>query len=111
MPTPASQPEEQRVASPVPRYSVFCFLSVGSRTRAPVEFWSSSSGASSFQSGSGAVALSVRQTPPPAAVAQTRQWFGLQSGATTIALIRLAVWLVAPVKAVTPGWIAAVRGP
>src|SRR3954471_18155331 len=104
MPTPASQPEPQRFASPVPRYSVSCFLSPGSSVRTPTEFWSSSFGLTCFQSGLSELALSVFQTPPPAAPIQTRHDpLALQSGSTTRAVVRLAVVFVAPVNARTPG--------
>src|SRR3954454_7480019 len=104
MPTPASQPEPQRFASPVPRYSVSWFLSPGSSVRAPTEFWSSSFGLTCCQSGLPALALLVRHTPPPAAPIQRRQDpCALQSGSTTSAVVRLAVVFVAPVNARTPG--------
>src|SRR5215471_4028686 len=111
MPTPASHPDPQRLASPVPRYSVFPFVSVGSRVSVPTEAWSSSPGRSCVHSGSFASALLVRQTPPPDAPTQTRQLVALQSGATTIAVVRLAVMFCAPEKAVTPGWTPACCGP
>src|SRR5690348_16890338 len=100
MPTPASQPDEQRLPSPVPRYSVLP-LSVS----VPTEFWSRRSGPTWFHCGSPAVAKSVRQTPPPEAPAQTTQLLALQLGETTSAVMRLAVWFVAPEKEVTPGWV------
>src|SRR6266568_262289 len=101
MPTPASQPDEQRLASPVPR----------DRVSVPTEFWSRSLGLSKCQSGSLASALSARQMPPPDAPVQTRQCFAVQSGDTTRAVRRLAVLFVAPEKAVTPGCVASVFGP
>src|SRR3954466_9153172 len=106
MPTPASQPDEQRLPSPVPSSSVLLLGSVGSSVRAPTEFWSRSSGPTWFHCGSPAAAKSVRQTPPPAAPAQTMQLLAVQLGETTSAVIRLAVWFVAPEKARTPGWVA-----
>src|SRR6266850_4411655 len=111
MPTPASHPDEQRWPSPVPRYSVFPLLSVGSSVNVPTEVWSRSPGRSCFQSGSLARAFSVRQTPPPDAPTQTRQRAVPQSGDTTSAVTRLAVEFVAPEKAVTPGWTASSFGP
>src|SRR5258708_16894912 len=111
MPTPASHPDEQRLPSPVPRYIVLHVLSVGSSTRAPTEAWSRSPGWSCFQSGLPASALSVRQTPPPAAPIQMRHCAALQLGETTIAVTRLAVVFVAPEKDVTPGWLASINGP
>src|SRR6267143_4254758 len=111
MPTPASHPDEQRWPSPVPRYSVFPLLSFGSSVNVPTEVWSRSPGWSCFQSGSFASALSVRQTPPPDAPTQTRQREAPQSGATTSAVIRLAVVFVAPEKAMTPGWTPSCLGP
>src|SRR5690349_8756820 len=113
MPTPDSQPEEQWLPSPVPRYSVLCFGSVGSRYSAPVECWSSALSVIRRHFGFAASALSVRQTPPPAGVAQTVHFPGFvpQLGETTSAVMRLAVWLVAPLNDVTPGWTAYCRGP
>src|SRR5262249_52308512 len=115
MPTPASQPDEQRLPSPVPRYSVLPCGSVGSRVRTPTDAWSRSPTFICFQSGVEAGALSVRQMPPPEAPAQTVQSLPLpllpQSGATTSAVMRLAVLFVAPEKAVTPGWVASCVGP
>src|SRR5215831_11338848 len=113
MPTPDSHPDEQWLPSPVPRYSVRCLGSVGSRYSAPVECWSSASSVRRFQSGFVARALSVRQTPPPAGVAHTRHLFFFcpQLGETTSAVMRLAVWFVAPLNDVTPGWTANCRGP
>src|SRR6476659_284931 len=111
MPTPASQPEPQRFASPVPRYSVSCFLSPGSSVRTPTEFWSSSFGLTWCQSGLPSLALSVRQTPPPAAPSHRRhEPLALQSGSTTSAVVRLAVVFVSPLKARTPGSVAFVFG-
>ncbi len=81
-------------------------LSFGSRVSDPTEFWSRSSGLICCQFGSAASTLSVFQTPPPEAPAQTRQCLAVQLGSATIAVIRLAVTFVAPEKAVTPGWTA-----
>src|ERR1043166_8387352 len=98
MPTPASQPEEQRFASPVPRYSVLPLLSFGSSVRTPTEFWSNWFGLLCFQSGLGDSALFVRHTPPPEAPTQTVQSslpFVPQLGDTTSAVSRAAVLFVA----------------
>src|SRR4051794_27751120 len=111
MPTPASQPEPQRLPSPVPRYSVSCFLSEGSSVSVPTEFWSRPSTSICFHSGFGSDAFSVFQTPPPAAPAQRRHFLAVQSGSATSDVIRLAVLLVAPEKARTPGWVAFSFGP
>src|SRR3954468_21333187 len=111
MPTPASQPEEQRLPSPVPRYSVSCFLSEGSSTSVPTEFWSSPFTSIWCQSGFGAVAFSVFQTPPPAAPAHRRHFLAVQSGSATSEVMRLAVLLVAPEKARAPGSVAFSCGP
>src|SRR3954467_14282338 len=111
MPTPASQPDEQRLPSPVPRYSVWPLASVGSMVSEPTEFCSSCSGPTWFHCGSPAVAKSVFQTPPPAAPTQTTQVLAVHDGETAIAVMRLAVWLVAPENAVTPGWVALRFGP
>src|SRR5215210_1918825 len=111
MPTPASQPDEQRLPSPVARYSVSCLRSVGSSTSCPTEFCSRSSGATCFHSGSGVTALSVRQTPPPAVPAQRRHLRAEQSGSATSATVRLAVLFVAPLKAMTPGSVEYRLGP
>src|ERR671934_2050653 len=110
MPTPASQPELQRLASPVPRYSVFPDESFGSATRLPTEFWSRPP-FSHVHAGSAARASSVRQTPPPDVPTQTRQFPGTQVEATSRAVVRLAVLLVAPENARTPGWVALTSGP
>ena len=59
-------------------------------------------------------AFSVRHTPPPETPAHKRHASvpaAPQSGETRIAVTRLAVLLVAPEKAVTPGWVALVVGP
>src|SRR5262245_52100623 len=119
MPTPASQPDVQRFASPVPRYSVLLFFWVGSIVSTPTEFWPRSAASSWCQSGFGPSALLARQIPPPAAPAQTRQppplsspwlsslpWllplFLPQPGSTASAVMRLAVLFVAPENARTP---------
>src|SRR3954462_9775629 len=103
MPTPASQPEEQRLPSPGPRESVSCLLSRGSGVSVPAEFCARSSGPTWTHSGSGAWTLFVRQTPPPDAPAQTRQLCASQSGSATSVVIRLAVTFVAPLNEITPG--------
>src|SRR5919206_4816918 len=104
MPTPDSQPDEQRFASPVPRWSVFPEGSFGSATSAPTEF-SARPPSSHVQDGLAASASSVRQTPPPAVPTQRRQLPGTHVGATTSAVSRLAVGVVAPENESTPGWI------
>src|SRR5436190_23667676 len=111
MPTPASQPDEQRLASPVPRYSVSRVGSLGSSVSVPTEFWSSCSGLTCCQSGFGARALSVRQTPPPETPVQSLHCFAVQSGSATSAVTRLAVSLVAPENERTPGSVAFCLGP
>ena len=93
------------VISPLP------FSLPGTSVSVPTEFWSSSSGLICFHTGLGAVALSVRQTPPPETPAQRRQWLALQSGSATIVVTRLAVLLVAPEKEITPGSVAFSVGP
>src|SRR3954451_227738 len=110
MPTPDSQPDEQRFASPVPRYSVFPEGSFGSATRAPTEF-SASPPSSHVHAGFAARASFVRQTPPPAVATQSRQLPGTHVRATTSAVSRLAVGVVAPEKESTPGWIEFSSGP
>src|SRR5437870_2347116 len=98
MPTPASQPELQRLASPVPRYSVFPVGSVGSAVSAPTEFcWIPS--VSHVHVGRAARASSVRHTPPPETPTHMRQLPGVQVGAITSPVTRLAVVFVAPEKA------------
>src|SRR2546421_3631637 len=97
MPTPDSQPEEQRFASPVPRYSVFPLESLGSATSEPTEF-SARPPSSHFQVGLAARAFSVRQTPPPAVPTQRRQLPGTHVGATTSAVSRLP-----PARGAAPG--------
>src|SRR6266516_2480115 len=111
MPTPASQPDEQRFASPVPRYRVSCLLSLGSSVSVPTEFWSSSFGLTCCHSGFGASVLSVRQTPPPAIPAQSLHLIAEHSGSATSAVTRLAVSFVAPENEMTPGSVAFCVGP
>ncbi len=77
----------------------------------PTALWSSSSGLICFHVGSGAVALSVRHTPPPDTPAYRRQCLAVQSGSATSVVTRLAVLFVAPVNASTPGSVAFTRGP
>src|SRR3954452_6598062 len=112
MPTPASQPDEQRLPSPVPRYRVLCFGSVGSSVSVPTECWSSEDFVTRRHFGLGANASSERQMPTPETPAQTVHLpFLPQSGETTSAVIRLAVALVAPLNDSTPGSTASCRGP
>src|SRR3954447_1440075 len=112
MPTPASQPDEQRLPSPVPRYRVLCFGSVGSSVSVPTECWSSEDFVTRRHFGLGANASSERQMPPPETPAQTVHLLFLpQSGETASAVIRLAVSLVAPLNDSTPGSMASCRGP
>ncbi len=80
-------------------------------TSAPTEFWSRSSGLSCCQTGFGASAFSVRQTPPPETPAQSPHLLAVQSGSATSPVTRLAVVFSAPENEVTPGWTAFVRGP
>src|SRR5690242_12038665 len=116
MPTPASQPEEQRLPSPVPRYSV-SWLScpwpwpAGTSVSAPTEFWSRSSGLSCCHVGFGASAFAVVQTPPPETPTHRRHRFAVQFGSAIIAVTRLAVVSSEPANDVTPGWTPFVRGP
>src|SRR6266511_6210990 len=58
-----------------------------------------------------ALPFSVRQTPPPETPAHTRHPWAPQSGETTSAVVRLAVLLVAPENARTPGSVALTCGP
>src|SRR5207302_7757542 len=110
MPTPDSQPEEHRFASPVPRYRVFPLGSLGSATSEPTEFRARPP-SSQVQLGFAARASFVRQTPPPAVPTQSRQFPATQVGATTIAVSRLGVAVVAPEHASTPGWREGCSGP
>src|SRR5882724_928135 len=110
MPTPASQPELHRFASPVPRYSVLPLESLGSAVSAPTEFCPIPP-VRYVQLGSAATASSVRQTPPPAAPTQRRQLPGTHVGAMTRTGLRVAVVSVLPVNASTPGSIAFCSAP
>src|SRR5262245_57018537 len=105
MPTPASHPELQRLASPVPRYSVLPVGSFGSAVSAPTEFCRSVP-SSQVHAGSAANPSSVRQTPPPETPTQSLQLPGVQVGAISIAVTRLAVVSVEPENAITPGCCA-----
>src|SRR5947199_3936526 len=102
---PDSHPEEQPFPSPVPTYSVFPVESLESATRAPTELRARTP-VSHVQLGFAAKASSVRQTPPPETPAHMRQLPDTQVGAITRAVTRLAVALVAPENARTPGWMA-----
>jgi hypothetical protein len=66
---------------------------------------------SHFHVGFAASASSVRQTPPPEVPTHSRQLPGTHVGATTSAVSRLAVGVVAPEKERTPGWIEFCIGP
>src|SRR5918999_2203676 len=72
MPTPASQPELQALASPVPTHSVLLRLSLGSSSRDDVLLCSNSF-ERYFHCGFLPSALFVRQTPPPAPTAIHRR--------------------------------------
>ena len=84
--------------------------SFGSATSEPTEFRARPP-SSHVQDGSAARASFVRQTPPPEAPAQRRQFPGTHVGATTSAVIRVAVAVVAPENESTPGWIELCSGP
>src|SRR5262245_3381409 len=110
MPTPASQPELHRFASPVPRKSVLPVGSLGAAVSAPTEFCAIPP-VRYVQLGSAARASSVRQTPPPETPAHSRQLPGTQVGAITRAVVRLAVGVVAPENDSTPGCTEFCCGP
>ena len=72
-------------------------MQIGAAVNAPTEFCAIPA-VRYVQDGSAASASSVRQTPPPETPTQNRQLPGVQVGAITIAVTRLAVAFVAPVQ-------------
>src|SRR5262245_64070506 len=86
-PVPATQPEAQMWASPVPAYTVSPLGSFGSMYALPAALMPS--GPPRYaQCGSPVSAFFVRQTPPPAAVMYARQSPGLHDAATATDVVR-----------------------